>query len=315
MGLPFRIVLYAPTGAIATNAATAAFARISELNAILSDYEETSELSRLSRSSGSGQWVPLGTDLAWVLKRSEYHSRASGGAFDVTVGPLVQLWRRARRQHELPSPERIAIARRAVGWTNVVLEPGRGTSLRARLDPPGMKLDLGGIAKGYALEEAFAVLRRHGINRALVAGGGDLFAGDPPPDQDGWRIEVGGPSPADSLTSAQFVLLKQASLCTSGDIFQHVEIGGVRYSHIVDPHTGIGITNRSLVTVIAPSATDADAMATALSVLGPGPGLAYVENQPGAASHFSLSGPSGIQHAESSRWQLWVDRDRRMPAQ
>jgi len=140
MGLPFRLVLYAGDGQSATNAAEAVWTRIADLNARLSDYEEESELSRLSRSSGSGRTIPLSDDLYRVLARGEEISRATEGAFDVTVGPLVQLWRRARRQRELPPPERLASARESVGWQKISLDHRRKT---ARLQAPDMRLDLG----------------------------------------------------------------------------------------------------------------------------------------------------------------------------
>ena len=135
-----------------------------------------------------------------------------------------------------------------------------------------MRLDLGGIAKGHALDEAARILRREGLPRHLVAGAGDLLAGDPPPGEAGWRVEVAALDVPDAPPPRQ-VLLRQASLCTSGDLFQHVVLDGKRYSHIVDPRTGIGLTDHSLVTVIARDGMTADALATALSVLGPSDGL------------------------------------------
>ena len=264
MGLPFRVVLYAADADQARRASEATWNRIAALNSILSDYEEFSELSLLSKSSGSGRAVPVGPDLWKVLERAEQISRASDGAFDLTVGPLVQLWKRARRQRELPSAERIAAARESVGWRWVELDATRHT---ARLVRPGMRLDPGGIAKGYALDEAAKVLRTQGIRRFLVSGGGDMVAGDAPPGQPGWKVEVGvfdgtnGPSP-------RFVALKHQALATSGDVFQRAEIRGVRYSHIVDPRTGIGLTDHSLVTMIGPEGMTVDALSKVVSVLG-----------------------------------------------
>ncbi|HRI12137.1 MAG TPA: FAD:protein FMN transferase [Verrucomicrobiota bacterium] len=267
MGLPFRLVLYTPDGATATNAAEAVWTRISDLNAILSDYEAESELSRLSRSAGTGQWIALSPDLAHVLTTAGEVSRRSTGAFDVTVGPEVQLWRRARRQRELPSPEVLARAREATGWTNLLLRH-RASAWEAQLVRPGMRLDLGGIAKGYALDEAAKVLRGRNLPRFLISGSGDMVAGEPPPGESGWRIEVG----VFDVTNApppRFVSLRNVGLATSGDTFQRAEIGGVRYSHIVNPHTGIGLTDHRLVTVIARNGMIADALSTASSVLEP----------------------------------------------
>lgn len=278
MGLPFRIILYAAERQVATNAAAAAWKRIAELNSILSDYEEQSELSRLSRTAGSGRAVPVGQDLWNVLVRSKEMSQASGGAFDVSVGPLVQLWRRARRQRALPAPDRIAAARAAVSWRWIELQ---SSARSVRLVTPGMRLDLGAIAKGYALDEALEVLRHHGISRALVSGGGDMAVGDAPPGELGWKVVV-APLDVTGAPPARTVWLRSTSLCTSGDLFQHVEIGGVRYSHIVDPRTGVGLTDHSLVTVIARRAMTADALSTAVSVLGPVAGIELMKRTRGA---------------------------------
>ncbi|MBL9173400.1 MAG: FAD:protein FMN transferase [Verrucomicrobiales bacterium] len=267
MGLPFRMVLYAPDAVTAGSASEAAFGRIAELNASLSDYDEDSELSRLSRTAGSGRWVPLGADLARVLTTAEGVSRASEGAFDVTVGPLIQLWKRARRQRELPGGASLAAARQVTGWTNLCLRR-MDAGWEARLVRAGMRLDLGGIAKGYALDEAARVLRRRGVNRYLISGGGDMVAGEPPPDARAWRVEI-GVFDAPEAPAPRFVLLKNVALATSGDTFQRAEIGGRRYSHIVDPRTGIGLTDHGLVTVIGPTGMEVDALSKVFSVLGP----------------------------------------------
>jgi thiamine biosynthesis lipoprotein ApbE len=146
MGMPWRIVLYAASDREAEEAADAAWNRITELNRILSDYEPDSELSRLSRSSGSGTDVPVSEDLFRVLERAEQVSRAGDGSFDITVGPLVDVWKRARRQRALPDASRIAAARDACGWTNVVLGRDAEGRRTARLLRPGGSLLLSTIS-------------------------------------------------------------------------------------------------------------------------------------------------------------------------
>ena len=278
MGVPFRIVLYAPDEARAKAAAEAAFARVSELNDILSDYDTDSELNRLCRTAGENRSVPISADLSEVLARSQEMARRSGGAFDITVRPVVSLWRNARREKKFPEARRLAEARRLVGWTNLVLEIRTRT---AKLLVPDMRLDLGAIAKGYAVDEALRVLKGHRIRRALVAGAGDLAVSGPPPGQKGWRVEI-APLDVPGAPARKFAVLVDAALATSGDLFQHVELDGKRYSHIVDPRTGIGLTDHSLVTIIARDCTTADALATAVSVLGPSDGMALVRRSRGA---------------------------------
>ncbi|MDR3406639.1 MAG: FAD:protein FMN transferase [Chthoniobacter sp.] len=299
MGLPFRISMYAKDEATAKTAAEAGFERIAVLNSILSDYDPDSELSRLSQTSGQGKAVPVSTDLWRVLVRAQEYAARSDGAFDITVGPLVNLWRRARHKQELPTPELIAEMKARVGYKNLRLDPGHHT---AELLVPEMRLDLGAIAKNYAVDEAIAVLKQHGITRALIGGSGDMTATDAPPDQPGWRIEVasldvpGAPPP-------QIIYLKNRSIATSGDMFQRVEIGGKRYSHIVDPHTGIGLTDHSLVTVVASDCMAANGLTTSISVLGPERGLKLVEATPGAAAHVMRMPDDKIELVESSRWK------------
>jgi thiamine biosynthesis lipoprotein len=301
MGLPFRIVLYAADAAAAEAAARTAFARISQLNDLLSDYDPDSELSRLSRTSGEGRAVPVSEDLWIVLERAQQLAARSDGAFDVTVGPYVNLWRKARRERKLPRAELIAEAGAAVGWEKLQLD---AVSRTAKLLAPNMRLDLGGIAKGYAVDEAMKTLKAHGIERALVAGGGDMAASGPPPGQKGWRIEV-APLDVTNAPPARFVLLAHRALATSGDVFQRLEIDGQRYSHIVDPKTGLGLTDHSLVTVIAPDCTTADSLATAVSVLGPEAGLKLVEGTRGCAASIVRAPGLRIEVTESRRFQRY----------
>ena len=305
MGLPFRIVLYAADQGRADAAAAAAFKRIEQLNGIMSDYDEDSELSRLSRTSGQGKEIPVSDDLWRVLKRAQDLAGRSGGAFDVTVGPCVNLWRRARIEKRLPNPARLAEARRATGYQHVRLNPGRQA---VELLVPGMRLDLGGIAKGYAVDEALNVLGRSGIRSALVAGGGDMAVSAPPPGRKGWRIEV-APLDATNAPPARFVRLSHAAIATSGDLFQRLEIDGKRYSHIVDPRTGIGLTDHSLVTVIARDCMTADSLTKVVSVLGPEKGLRFIEDTPAAAARVVRQPGGAVETYESKRFSRFYERN------
>lgn len=279
MGVPFKILLYAPDSATANLAFEAAFSRVEALNRVLSDYDSDSELSRLSRSAPMAEGVPISEPLWTVLARSQTLAAQTGGAFDVTVGPYVRLWRRARRSGEMPSPDRLAEARSAVGYQFLKLDNRART---AQLLRPNMRLDLGGIAMGYAVDETLKLLRERGISRALVDASGDIAVGDPPPGKPGWTIDV-MPLSTDG-TPARRILLSNAAVTTAGDAFQHVVIDGRRYSHIVDPRTGLGVTDGVGVAVIARDCLTADSLDTAASVLGPKAALALIEATPGAAA-------------------------------
>jgi thiamine biosynthesis lipoprotein len=286
MGTAFTIVLYAPDTRAASEAATAAFQRIADLDDIMSDYKADSELNLLS-GSPVGIPVPLSQQLYDVLRRSEHISSISNGAFDFTVGPYVRLWRFARKRKVLPTPEEVATARASVGWQKLRIDAKNHT---ATVLVTGMRLDLGGIAKGYAADQALKELRARGICHALVAASGDIAIGDPPPGEPGWKIGISG---LDSASASSTLLLRNCGISTSGDTEQYIEIAGVRYSHIVNPATGLGLTERIQVTIIAPDATSTDGLATAVSVLGREAGLRVVERQSHTASLIIVSTSAG----------------------
>ena len=285
LGTDVQIILYAATREQAEAAFLAGFERIDQLEAVLSDYDPDSESSRLGQLSPMKRPVPVSADLWRALRVSSFISQRTGGAFDVTVGPLSRLWRRARRQRELPAEERLSAALKAVGYRHLRFDQRHQS---VRLSRPGMKLDFGGIGKGMAADVALAEVVKKGVRSALVDCGGDMSMADAPPGSAGWRIGVAG---LDSEKVESVIELSHVGVATSGDAYQYVEIAGVRYSHIVNPHTGIGLTTRSSVTVIAADGTLADALASAVSVLGPGRGIKLARHWHGVeAQVVSLQG-------------------------
>jgi thiamine biosynthesis lipoprotein len=298
MAVPIRAVLYAADRETAAAAANAAFARIHRLNIVMSDYDETSELRRLCDTAGEGKAVAVSADLWRVLVCAQEISGRCDGAFDVTVGPVVRLWRQARRLHELPSSERLRAARQLVGYRNIRLDAEHRT---VELLRPGMRLDLGGIAKGFAVAEALEILKKKGISRAMVEAGGDMALGDPPPGKPGWRIGI---APPDPKSPPRFSLwLSNTKVSTSGDMWQYVEIGGKRYSHVVDPRTGRALTDHCNVTVIHADGTTADALSKAVGVLGPQQGIKLIDETAGAAAFVVRAPAGGPQKFESKRWK------------
>lgn len=273
MGTRFRMVFYAEGPTVAQQAARQAFDTIASLNRIMSDYLPDSELNRLSQTGGTRTWVSLSPALWDILHKGQALAKETDGAFDITVGPVVQLWRQARRYRKLPEPTHLAIARQAVGHDLLKFKKRKR---QVRLKAQNMRLDLGGIAKGYAVDCAMEVLKSHGISAALIDGGGDLLCSDPPPGRSSWRVSVKDEE-GDDLT----LELRQAAVATSGDLYQFIEVAGVRYSHIVNPRTGLGLTDQSQVTVIAPRGWLADALASAISVMGPEGGMELVQQYEG----------------------------------
>lgn len=288
MGVEFEIVVYSPTEEQAKSAFTKAFARISELDQKLSDYSLESELSKLSAQSPTSAAVPVSDDLFAVLQASQKLAKDSEGAFDITVGPLTKLWRRARRQKELPAEEAITKAWAAVGYRNLQLDPH---TKRVSLLKPGMRLDLGGIAKGFAADEALAEIKKLGLKRALVRASGDIAAGDPPPNERGWKVGLAPLNPDDPPTV--FVQLANQAISTSGESRQHLVVNGRRYSHLIDPRIGEPLSGCMSVSIIAPRGMDADSLASAVAVLGPEKGLKLIESREGVSAYIIRADDDG----------------------
>jgi thiamine biosynthesis lipoprotein len=253
MGTLVRITIYAPDA----SPIAAAFARIRELDQKLSDYKPDSELNQVCRTAHDRP-VRVSDDLWRVLIAAQKLSHQTDGAFDVTVGPVTHLW----RQGNLPDRETLA----RCGWRNLILKDHA-----VFLKVAGMQLDLGAIAKGYAADQALAVLRARGVRQALIAVGGDIVVGDSPPGKPGWTVAIGD--------TGEKLILHNAAISTSGDSEQSLQIDGVRYSHIIDPKTGLGLLHSPTVTVVARRGLDADPLATAISLLGEPRGRALLSHR------------------------------------
>ncbi len=306
MGTLIRIKLYAEGPGQASAAFRAAFDRIALLDDALSDYKPASELNLICRNAVRNR-VKTSPDLFRVLAASLRLSEESGGAFDVTLGPVIRLWRQARLDHRLPSPEALREAAGRCGYAKVHLDPTAGSVL---LDERGMQLDLGAIAKGYAADAALSVLARCGIASALVAASGDLAIGDPPPGQRGWKIGVGAGGSDGAFE--RILELHSAAVSTSGDAEQYLEIDGKRYSHIIDPVTKMGLTSAITVTIVARKGMDADSLATAVSVLGAEKGMAVVRKHPDAAALITVGEGAEKRVLESPGWAQ-LGRDSPLP--
>ncbi|MCC9608234.1 FAD:protein FMN transferase [Blastopirellula sp. JC732] len=298
MGTAAMIIVYAPTQEKAEEGINAAFAEMNRQNGILSDYEADSEVTRLGRASPGK--MKIGPELWDVLAYSETVSDATGGAFDVTVGPLTKAWRRMRRRQEIDS-QAIAELLPAVGYQKLKLDPATHT---AEVIAGDMRIDLGGVAKGSIIDAGLRKLAEYGLKQALVDAGGDMAIGDPPPSSDGWKISV-----AQSKQEGAEVMLVELANCgvaTSGDAYQFVEIDGKRYSHILDPHTGYGVTTSRTVTVFAPTAMQADAWASAISVLGPTKGFAALSQQANHAAAVTTLQDEALVVEKTPNLDAWI---------
>ncbi len=256
MGTRFAITCYTADPDQAKKAANAAFDGAERINQVASDYIADSELLAIG-THPVGTPVVISPLLFRLLADARDLAERSGGAFDPTLGPFTRLWRESRRRNRLPDPATLQAARSATGWKSLILNHQDST---AAFSKSAMRLDLGGIAKGQAADAMLAVMNQHGITRACITAGGDVRLGDPPPDSKGWKIGV---RTFDNDHDTQVLELSNCAVSTSGDLHQSITIDGTRYSHIIDPATGLGLTREVAATVIAPTATLSDALATA----------------------------------------------------
>ena len=272
MGTVARIMVTAEDAGQAHQAIEAAFDKIFQIDQMMSDYDPDSQLSQVNRDAFD-EPVQVDADLLEVLAAAKLYSCMSDGAFDITIGPVVQLWRKAREDGAAPTPEAIAKAKASVGHENLTLDAEKHTVQFAK---EGMFLDLGGIAKGYAIDKAIEILQAGGVSGAMVDIGGDLRCfGTAANGKEHWLI--GLQDPADDETILMTLNMDDMAVATSGDYRRFVMIEEEKHSHIVDPTTADSAQDLSSVTIIAPTATAADALATAVTVLGNKKGLALIE--------------------------------------
>lgn len=253
MGTSFKIVLYSSSQNVADQAAQAAFHKVEELNQIFSNYLENSEVSLLTQSAETAS-VEVSEELWKVLVKSEELKENSQGVFDISIGRLTKLWRRSIRRQEMPDHQLIKdlISRDS---TSITLNKDKKL---VRLSEDVL-LDFGGIAKGFAVDEVYGVLLKHGISMALIDGGGDIYAGQAPPGKSGWKLKVEG--------ADETIIIEHEAVASSGSTYQYIYHNDIKYSHIIDPRSGYGVTDPEPTAVIALSCMMADAAASILSIL------------------------------------------------
>ncbi len=277
MGTTYTVRLTTlPAGRSLDEIQTAVDATLERVNALMSNWRDDSEVSRFNRSD-STEWFEVSPETVRVLELSQTTSRDSGGAFDVTVGPLVELWGfgASGRRTTPPGDEQIAALADWVGWEK----------LEVRLDPPALRkrhprltVDLSAVAKGYGVDAVGETLEALGVAAYLVEIGGEVRVRGTKPDGSGWRVGI--EAPRSGIRELEGVVaLSDICLATSGDYRNYFEENGVRYSHTLDPTTKRPIAHSlASVTILAPTTAEADAWATALMVMGPDAGYNYAED-------------------------------------
>ncbi len=267
----------------AREAAASALHELHRIESIMSSWKEDSELSRLNRLS-RGNRFRVSAELFVLVDSALHFSMVTSGAFDITAGPVIRLWGFHGGDVRLPTENEIDEALSRVGYRRVTLDAG-DSSITLE---PGMELDLGGIAKGYAVDRAVSLLREKGATSALVNLGGNIYALGTPPGKDGWSVGIRDPHGGAAITGT--ILLRDEAVATSGNYENFVVIGEKRYGHIVDPRTGRPVDRVLSVTVVAPTALATDALSTGLFVLGPDGGRDIVDRPGCIRALYALPG-------------------------
>ncbi len=279
--------------------------RIAELGGRFNRFDPSSEISLLNLAS-SGEAVRVSADTFDIIFRAQRFWRLTGGAFDITVRPIIEVWKGAAGADSLPSEEEIAKALFLVGSDKLLLDPAAQT---VRFATQGMEVDLGAIAKGYAADAAADVLKSGGISNAVIDIGGDLVVlGQGAPGKD-WTVGVQSPDrPGDASAVLALLEVRDRGVATSGPYYRFYEIAGRRFSHIVDPATGRPADEVPSVTAIAPDGVTADAWATALSVLGVERGMMALEAEPEVQALFLVKRGEQWEKLMSSGFEDYVSR-------
>ena len=287
MGTSFTVIAYGRDSDYLQEVASQVFQEIDDLDSQMSNYQPASELSSINREAAQHA-VIVEPKLFRLIQDSLEYSRASGGDFDITVGPLMKSWGFFRGRGRLPSKSELAMVLKRIGYQHIKLDAAART---IRFDMPGVEIDLGAIAKGYAVDRAVEILRENGIRQALISSGtSSLYALGSPPGEHGWEISVR--DPLDTTRAACVLRLQNLSLAVSGDYEKFFRLGGKVYAHIMDPHTGMPVENMLSTAVVSPSATDSDALSTSFFVEGPGAARHYLDTHPGLTAVFFLPAAS-----------------------
>ena len=261
MGVEFSIIVYAENEEIAKQAIDDAFEEIAAIDQSLSDYRPQSEINLLCESAPHESPVKVSEVFFETCQLAGRIHQESDGAFDVTIGPASKLWRSARKNKRLPTTEEIQQAKSKIDFAQLELTSDQDQHF-ASIPQTGMQLDFGGIAKGLAADKAMQAIKKRGIESALINASGDILVSAPPPGKDGWTVQI------PSANQNQTITISNSAVATSGDVYQFLEVDGVRYSHIINPKTANAITESRIVTVIHREGACADAYASAISVMG-----------------------------------------------
>ena len=295
MGSPFQIIFYHTDSVEASHVASESYALVDSLNLVFSDYDRESEISLLAAHAGK-QPQKISNALFDVMMLSLEAEQKSRQTFTVYTGALTKLWRNARRESRFPAKKKVRQALRLSSKKHFKFFPNDSLLIIAG---KGASMDFGGIVKGYAAQKVIDLLQANNIDHALVDAGGDIVMGDPPPDKEGWSVGVNLPG-EDAELAEHRLLIKNKAVATSGNMYQYIEHGGKKYSHIINPKTGYGITEQRQVTVIANDGATADWLATACSILPISKALKLAESEDASLLILELKNGTILAHSSAT---------------
>jgi thiamine biosynthesis lipoprotein len=295
MGSSFNIIFYHTDSTEAVSLSKECFLLVDSLNNIFSDYSSGSEVGKLALQTNQTD-IKVSDELFAMIIRSKDVWKRSGKTFDITIGPLTQLWRKSKKENSFPSEAEIKVAKDLTGFKNLIINERSKT---ISFKKPGIRLDFGGIVPGYVAQRVIDLLKTKNINIALVDASGDIVLSDAPPGKDGWTIGINLPENENEIWDKKLEL-KNFAVSTSGDVYRHTIHNGIKYSHIIDPKTGYGVTSQRNVTVITKYGADADWLATACSILPIKKALALANKEHAAILIATMNGEKIVTYKSKS---------------
>lgn len=304
MGTPVSITVFAEDVDKATKAISSAYGKIAELEALFSKHNENGDIARLNHAQTNK--VKVSPTAFELIKKAVEFGQTSKGAFDITVEPILRVWEKAVERNALPSTDELKTAIDLTGYTNIILEP---KSHEVGFSKPGMSIDVGGIAKGYIVGEAIETLKSNNISQGLVVAGGDMYVlGNNPERGSNWLIGIKNPlKPEENI---KYIEVSDKAVATSGHYMRFYTVQDKQYSHIVDPRNGWPVQDKiASVTIVASDGTMADALSTAICVLGPEEGLKLAESLPEVEVFIIVSNGDKLSFIQTDGFAKFLKRD------
>ena len=292
MGTFAEVSIYSHDEKTAGKAIEGALDEMERMDRIMSNYKNDSELSKVNKKAAKSP-VPCNTELLDVIEQSQYYSELSGGAFDITVSPIVALWGFFREKGHVPPDKEIERLLPAVSYKNIVIDRGNNPKKPGTVffKNPQTQIDLGAIGKGYAVDKALEIIKKCGVDNGCINLGGNIYVLGTPPGKNAWKIGVQHPRNSGEILG--YLELKNEATATSGDYERFFEFNGKRYSHIINPQTGRPVSGTIATTIVAPTGTEVDALSTSVFVLGHEKGMELIKRIPNAEAMIAYEEKDG----------------------